>query len=104
MAEEVRVFFGRRLDCAQCHNHPYENWSQDQFWGMAAFFSRMFKMGAGRCFDHPVQHGLQLKDVDGKLQLVHPRTKAPVQPALLDGTHPSMAAATPTRAKNWRAG
>jgi hypothetical protein len=28
MAEEVRVFFGRRLDCAQCHNHPYENWSQ----------------------------------------------------------------------------
>ncbi|MGH9661165.1 MAG: DUF1549 domain-containing protein, partial [Bryobacteraceae bacterium] len=33
MAEEVRVFFGRRMDCAQCHNHPYENWSQDQFWG-----------------------------------------------------------------------
>ena len=45
MAEEVRVFMGRRLDCAQCHNHPYENWSQDQFWGMAAFFSRLFKMG-----------------------------------------------------------
>ena len=47
MAEEVRVFMGRRLDCAQCHNHPYENWSQDQFWGMAAFFSRLFRMGPG---------------------------------------------------------
>ena len=56
MAEEVRVFMGRRLDCAQCHNHPYENWSQDQFWGMAAFFSRMFRMGQV-VVDHPDQHG-----------------------------------------------
>ena len=47
MAEEVRVFMGRRLDCAQCHNHPYENWSQDQFWGMAAFFSRTFRHEPG---------------------------------------------------------
>ena len=41
MAEEVRVFMGRRLDCAQCHNHPFEAWSQNQFWGLAAFFGRM---------------------------------------------------------------
>src|SRR5207302_2245987 len=44
MAEEVRVFLGRRLDCAQCHNHPFETWSQDQFWGMAAFFGRMARL------------------------------------------------------------
>ena len=56
MAEEVRVFMGRRLDCAQCHNHPYENWSQDQFWGMAAFFSRLFKIGPV-VIDHPYEHG-----------------------------------------------
>jgi len=85
MAEEVRVFFGRRLDCAQCHNHPYENWSQDQFWGMAAFFSRLFKMGSV-VFDHPTSMDLSSKDVDGKIQLLHPRSKAPVQPALLDGS------------------
>ena len=57
MAEEVRVFMGRRLDCAQCHNHPYENWSQDQFWGMAAFFSRMFRMGQV-VVDHPANMDL----------------------------------------------
>lgn len=85
MAEEVRVFFGRRLDCAQCHNHPYENWSQDQFWGMAAFFGRLFKAGPV-VFDHPVNLDWSSKDVDGKIELLHPRTKASVEPALLDGS------------------
>ncbi len=89
MAEEVRVFFGRRLDCAQCHNHPYENWSQDQFWGMAAFFSRVFKAGPV-VFDHPTNMDLSSADVDGKIQLLHPRTKAPVQPALLDGSRTNL--------------
>ena len=83
MAEEVRVFFGRRLDCAQCHNHPYENWSQDQFWGMAAFFGRMFKMGSV-VIDHPANMDLSSKDVGGSIELLHPRTKVPVRPALLD--------------------
>ena len=30
-----------RLACAQCHHHPYEKWSQDDYWGMAAFFGRV---------------------------------------------------------------
>jgi hypothetical protein len=85
MAEEVRVFFGRRLDCAQCHNHPYENWSQDQFWGMAAFFSRLFKMGPV-VFDHPADMDLSSRDANGKIELIHPRTKIPVHPVLLDGS------------------
>lgn len=83
MAEEVRVFMGRRLDCAQCHNHPYENWSQDQFWGMAAFFSRMFRMGQV-VVDHPTNMDLGTKDVGGSMELLHPRTKAFVRPAVLD--------------------
>jgi hypothetical protein len=85
MAEEVRVFFGRRLDCAQCHNHPYENWSQDQFWGMAAFFGRLFKAGPV-VFDHPTNMDWSSKDVDGKIEVLHPRTKANVKPALLDAS------------------
>ncbi|MGH9313045.1 MAG: DUF1553 domain-containing protein, partial [Vicinamibacterales bacterium] len=85
MAEEVRVFFGRRLDCAQCHNHPYENWTQDQFWGMAAFFGRLFKVGPV-VFDHPANLNWSSKDVDGKIELLHPRTKAAVAPAFLDGS------------------
>jgi hypothetical protein len=90
MAEEVRVFLGRRLDCAQCHNHPYENWSQNQFWGLAAFFDRQFKLGNTGLeyviFDHPIQEDLGSADVKGSIKLYHPRTKAEVQPALLDGT------------------
>jgi len=85
MAEEVRVFMGRRLDCAQCHNHPYENWSQDQFWGMAAFFSRMFRLGSV-VVDHPTDMDLGTKDVGGSLALLHPRTKAVVKPAVLDNS------------------
>ena len=89
MAEEVRVFFGRRLDCAQCHNHPYEAWSQDQFWGMAAFFGRLFKMGdQGNeyvIFDHPLDQGMGNGDVNGSLAMHHPRTKAELKPTLLDG-------------------
>ncbi|MBM3794967.1 MAG: DUF1553 domain-containing protein [Acidobacteria bacterium] len=85
MAEELRVFFGRRLDCAQCHNHPYESWSQDQFWGMAAFFGRLFKVGS-IVIDHPVDMDWSSKDVDAKIELLHPRTKAPVRPALLDNS------------------
>ncbi|MBS1831939.1 MAG: DUF1553 domain-containing protein, partial [Acidobacteria bacterium] len=90
MAEEVRVFFGRRLDCAQCHNHPYEAWTQDQFWGLAAFYGRMFKMGDTGAeyviFDHPVKEAMGNGDVNGSIALKHPRTKAELQPALLDGT------------------
>jgi hypothetical protein len=90
MAEEVRVFLGRRLDCAQCHNHPYENWSQNQFWGLAAFFDRQFKLGNTGLeyviFDHPIKEDLGSADVKGSIKLYHPRTKAEVQPALLDGT------------------
>lgn len=89
MAEEVRVFFGRRLECAQCHNHPYETWSQDQFWGLAAFFGRMFKMGdTGNeyvIFDHPLNEGMGNSEVNGKIQTLHPRTKAALTPTLLDG-------------------
>jgi hypothetical protein len=90
MAEEVRVFMGRRLDCAQCHNHPYENWSQDQFWGMAAFFSRLFRMGQ-IVMDHPANLDLSTKDVGGSIELLHPRTKAVVRPALLDNSALSVA-------------
>ncbi len=35
----VRVFLGVRLECAQCHDHPFDTWKQDQFWSMAAFFA-----------------------------------------------------------------
>jgi hypothetical protein len=36
-----QVFLGQRLACANCHHHPYEKWSQDDYWGLAAFFGRV---------------------------------------------------------------
>ncbi len=36
-----QVFLGTRLQCAQCHHHPYEKWSQDDYWGLAAFYGRV---------------------------------------------------------------
>ncbi|MBL8730594.1 MAG: DUF1549 domain-containing protein [Planctomycetes bacterium] len=38
MANTLRVFLGTRLECAQCHNHPFDVWTQKQFYEMAAFF------------------------------------------------------------------
>ena len=34
-----RVFLGVRLECAQCHNHPFASWKREQFWSLAAFFA-----------------------------------------------------------------
>ncbi len=39
--DTAQVFLGLRLACANCHHHPYEKWSQDDYWGLAAFFGRV---------------------------------------------------------------
>lgn len=42
MAETTaQLFFGIRLQCAQCHNHPYERWTQDDYCHMAAWFAQL---------------------------------------------------------------
>lgn len=38
-ASTARRFLGVRLECAQCHNHPFSSWTRKQFWEFAAFFS-----------------------------------------------------------------
>lgn len=38
MANTLRIFLGTRLECAQCHNHPFDTWTQKEFYAMAAFF------------------------------------------------------------------
>ena len=81
MAEQVRVFMGRRLDCAQCHNHPYETWSQDQYWGLAAFFGRLSSIGSVLT-DVPGGGFAKGGDTGPARPMVHPRTKQVVQPAL----------------------
>ena len=85
MAENVVLFMGRRLDCAQCHDHPYESWTQDQFWGMTAFWGRLTRLGwSGSLmvhFDDPEGHG----EIGQGERVIHPRRKLEVAPSFLDG-------------------
>ncbi len=43
-ASTARRFLGIQLQCAECHDHPFATWTQDEFWGLAAFFSRTAKV------------------------------------------------------------
>ncbi|MFQ5731332.1 MAG: DUF1549 and DUF1553 domain-containing protein [Planctomycetaceae bacterium] len=40
-ASSSRLFLGVQIQCAQCHNHPFDHWTQKDFWGYAAFFARI---------------------------------------------------------------
>src|SRR5262249_24555077 len=42
VAENVaQVFMGMRVQCAQCHSHPFDRWTQDDYYGFAAFFAQI---------------------------------------------------------------
>ncbi|MBI1249635.1 DUF1549 domain-containing protein [bacterium] len=46
-AENVaQVFMGLRTQCAQCHNHPFDRWTMDDYYGFAAFFSQIGRKNA----------------------------------------------------------
>ena len=38
-AATARIFLGVRLECAQCHDHPFDAWEREQFWSFAAFYA-----------------------------------------------------------------
>ncbi len=91
MAEQFRVFLGRRLDCAQCHDHPYESWSQDQFWGLAAFFKRVTRsewagFGTALIYDDPEGPDPDFGAGPDSKKTIHPRTGREADPALPDGS------------------
>jgi hypothetical protein len=97
VSEDMRVFLGRRLDCAQCHNHPYDRWSQNQFWGLAAFYGRMTNTSFDNnlvMFDDPdgqeMNYGAMGETALRFVKIVNPRTKQTVEPRFFDGTviHP----------------
>ena len=91
MPEELRVFLGQRLDCAQCHHHPFEKWSQEQFWGMAAFFGRISRTewvseGPIVIFDDPSGRVPDYGETEDTVKVLHPRTGEEVSPMFPDGT------------------
>lgn len=54
-AKTARTFMGIQLDCAECHDHPFDDWSQKDFWGFAAYFAQLSvdeaMMGNGNVHD-----------------------------------------------------
>ena len=53
-ARTVRAFLGQRIDCAQCHDHPFDHWKQDQFEGLAACYGQA-GLSIGGLVDDPTQ-------------------------------------------------
>ncbi len=54
-AKTARYFLGLQVQCTQCHNHPFNSWKQDQFWGMNAFFRQTAAFGEMRGRDGPAR-------------------------------------------------
>ena len=78
VADTAQVFLGLRLQCAKCHHHPYERWSQDDYYGLAGFFARLGRKG----FGEPPPYYSSRTRTTGE---INPRTGKPIEPKLLDG-------------------
>jgi hypothetical protein len=84
----AKSFLGTSLQCAQCHNHPFENWKKDDFWGVAAYFARvrMLEYSADDQYLTSLQETrrgeLQLPDPDAKPAEDGTQPKKKIQPRL----------------------
>jgi hypothetical protein len=84
MPELIRLFMGRRIECAQCHSHPFEAWSQNQYWGLAAFFAGYTEVRDATLIVDVLGGGHVDQPKD--MMVMNPRTKEKVLPTFLDGT------------------
>lgn len=73
-----QLFLGVRIECAKCHNHPWEKWTQDDFYGFAAFFARV---GIKEVYEND-ENATQYME-EGKVE--QPKTKKRMDPKFLDG-------------------
>ncbi len=81
-----QLFLGVRLDCAKCHQHPSERWSQRDFYSFAAFFGRVGRKGQG--ISAPISGGEEIVFAgDGKRSgpVKHPLTGEEMTPTPLLG-------------------
>ncbi len=78
----AQLFLGVRLQCAQCHHHPFERWTQDDYYALAAFFSRVGRKPSGVRGEDLIFHQR------GTAAAVNIRTKQPVPPSALGDALP----------------
>jgi hypothetical protein len=92
----AQVFLGIRLQCARCHNHPFDRWTQNDYHSLAAFFGRVqYKIVENNRRDRFDKHefdGEQIvwQDRDGEVK--HPRTGETMPPRFLGTPTPRFAA------------
>jgi len=68
-----QAFLGIRMECAQCHHHPFEKWGQDDFYGMAGFFNGLKHTSLGPGRELVYHAGYQPTRIPLVNQLVLPR-------------------------------
>jgi hypothetical protein len=80
----AQLFCGVRMQCARCHNHPFEKWTQDDYYGLAAFFAQVGRktMGAKAL-------GVEEIVLDPKGEVKHLRTAQVMPPRIFGVTLPA---------------
>ncbi len=88
MENTTHLFLGVRFNCNQCHDHPFERWTQDQYFQTAAFFAKTKLKKAEDAGDQTIGGTAvegakplyeEVFDADGG-SIEHPRTGKPVEP------------------------
>jgi hypothetical protein len=85
----AQVFLGVRLQCAKCHNHPFDRWTQDDYYSWTSLFARIdYKVLENRRRDDNDKHefvGEQIVTMGGTEEVKHPRRGEPSAPRVLAG-------------------
>ncbi|HXG48878.1 MAG TPA: DUF1549 and DUF1553 domain-containing protein [Methylomirabilota bacterium] len=85
LEDTAQLFLGQRMQCAQCHHHPYEKWSQQDYYSFGAFFSRVGRKAGSQPGEEMIFHRR------GPARATHKKTKQPVPPAGLGAPPVSLA-------------
>jgi hypothetical protein len=92
----AQVFLGIRMQCAKCHNHPFNQWTQNDYHQLAAFFPRVqYRVIENRRKDKLDSHefiGEQIVFIDDKSEVKHPISGAVLRPKFLGGDEPALGA------------
>jgi len=90
----ARLFLGVRLQCARCHNHPYDVWTQDDYYNWAAVFSRIdYQILANQRRDRLDKHefnGEQVVTIKHEGEVTNARTGLDAEPRFLGGYSPAL--------------
>jgi hypothetical protein len=88
----AQLFFGVRMQCAKCHNHPFERWTQDDYYSLAAFFARVrHKKDPGEPGPNPQTPGGEVIYSDRSGEVTQPRSGKVMPPKIMGRPAPAIA-------------